>query len=618
MAGLGVWKLAAQEPTQKTPVPDKKALTEAEDLIRETYKKEFAKAKETPQAAKDLAQELLKQAKDTKDEPALRFATLTLARDLAAGAGDHATALDAIEALAQYFSVNVAGMKAAVFVAAAKSVTDKDAALALVESILEMVPEALAADDYAAAEKLIGAANKAAVHAESLALTSRIKKADEEVKAVQKQFEQVKPFLQKLKDNAEDAEANGEAGKYYGLYKGNWDKGLPLLAKGKDETLKALAVRDLAKPKASKKQLELGDAWWDLAEKDKPPAQYRLQERAAFWYEKALPDLSGLGRVRVQKRLDVVEARGQASATVAGPIGNVPVGEIRKFVGHTAGSQRAVFSRDGRRILSSGADNTLRLWDTNTGKALRVFTGHTSTIIGVSLSPDGKTALSGGYDSTIRLWDVESGKQLHQLPGHAGGVWCVTFAPDGRTFATAGSDAILELWDTRTAKEIRQFKGHNGGSPAIVFSADGKKLVSASHDKTVRLWDVSNGKELRRFDGHTDILHGVDITRDGRWIISSGGDTIPRLWDAQTGKEVRKFVGHTGFVYSVMFSPDGRRAISSARDSTVRLWNVSTGKELHKFSAPSNNMGHAVFAPHGRYALTTHDDGSVRLWGLPR
>jgi hypothetical protein len=622
-AGLGGVKFAAQEPTAKSPVPGKEALAEAEAEIRSVFKTELAKVKDDPKAGKELANELLKQARKTTDSLALRFAGLALARDLAARAGDHATALDAIDELAASFQVNTSGMKAKVFVLAARETTDKDVAVDLIEAMLEMLPEALAADDYQAAAQLLGAAQTAMAHAKSLPLAARIEKAEQEVHAVQKQFEQVKPFVEKLKDNAADAEANGEVGKYYSLYKGNWERGLPLLARGKDDTLKALAVKDLAKPRASKKQAELGDGWWDLAQKEKPPAQTHLQERAAYWYELALPDLTGLARVRIQKRLDGLEARDQPSAA-AGPIGNVPVGEIRRFVGHTGGSQRAVFSRDGRRILSSGADNTLRLWDTNTGKELRVFTGHTSTVIGVSLSGDGKTAVSGGYDETIRLWDVNSGKQLHQVRGHDKGVWCVTFAPDGRTFASSGSDNVLKLWDTRTAKEIRQFKGHTGGSPAIVFSADGKKLVSASHDRTARLWDVATGKELRKFVGHTDILHGVDITRDGRWIITSGGvdikspDTFPRLWDALSGKEVRKFAGHTGFVYSVIFSPDGRRAISSGRDSTVRLWDVKSGKELHKFSAPSNNMGHAVFAPHGRYALSTHDDGALRLWGLPR
>src|SRR5262249_24018554 len=148
----------------------------AEQLIRGLYKAEFEKIKANPAAGKELAETLLKEAKETKEE-ALRFASLTFARDLAAAAGDNAAALAAIEELAQGFDVNVAGMKARVFREAAKGVKDKEAATTLVEAILEMLPQALDADDYDSAEKLVDAATAAAVQAKSLTLTSRVKKA---------------------------------------------------------------------------------------------------------------------------------------------------------------------------------------------------------------------------------------------------------------------------------------------------------------------------------------------------------------------------------------------------------------------------------------------------------
>src|SRR5262249_26298294 len=156
-----------------------------------------------------------------------------------------------------------------------------------------------------------------------------------EVAAVQKEFEAVKPHITKLAKEPDDAEANTEVGRYYALIKGNWKKGLPLLVKGKDEALQALAKKDLANPKASKTQVTLGDAWWDLADKAKVPAKERLQERAAFWYEQALPDLTGLNKVRLEKRLEQVTVRSSPESGIPPPPADVKVGEIRKFTGHT-------------------------------------------------------------------------------------------------------------------------------------------------------------------------------------------------------------------------------------------------------------------------------------------
>ena len=36
----------------------------------------------------------------------------------------------------------------------------------------------------------------------------------------------------------------------------------------------------------------------------------------------------------------------------------------------------------------------------------------------MAFSPDGKRALSGSDDETMRLWDVDSGKELRSFKGH--------------------------------------------------------------------------------------------------------------------------------------------------------------------------------------------------------
>ena len=61
-------------------------------------------------------------------------------------------------------------------------------------------------------------------------------------------------------------------------------------------------------------------------------------------------------------------------------------------------------SSDGRRLLTAAKDQTLRLWDVETGKELHCFFGHTSHVNAAAFSPDGRFALSGSDDRTMRLW----------------------------------------------------------------------------------------------------------------------------------------------------------------------------------------------------------------------
>ena len=60
-------------------------------------------------------------------------------------------------------------------------------------------------------------------------------------------------------------------------------------------------------------------------------------------------------------------------------------------------------SADGKRVLTSSADKTLRLWDADNGKCLRVFEGHTRAVWSVAFFPDGKRIASASADG-VRIW----------------------------------------------------------------------------------------------------------------------------------------------------------------------------------------------------------------------
>jgi hypothetical protein len=194
-------------------------------------------------------------------------------------------------------------MKVEALTVVANVTTTPADAKALVETTLQVVEEAVADDNFEAADKLLKVASTTATKAKSIPLVSTVQARAKEVEALQKEFETVKPAIDRLAKNPKDADASGMVGRYLGLMKGDWEKGLPMLAMGSDAKLKAPAGKDLAEPKDAAAQVEVGDAWWDLAEAEKGRPKYNLQQRALHWYRLALPNLAGLSKTRVEKRI---------------------------------------------------------------------------------------------------------------------------------------------------------------------------------------------------------------------------------------------------------------------------------------------------------------------------
>ncbi|KAG8809914.1 hypothetical protein FRC18_004338 [Serendipita sp. 400] len=281
--------------------------------------------------------------------------------------------------------------------------------------------------------------------------------------------------------------------------------------------------------------------------------------------------------------------------------------------GHTDIVWSVSFSPDGRRIVSGSLDKTIRLWDTETGQQLgEPLRGHTDSIYSVSLSPDGRRIVSGSLDKTIRLWDAETGQPSGEpLRGHTDSVHSVSFSPDGRRIVSGSLDKTIRLWDAETGQRLGEpLRGHIDSIYSISFSPDDRRIVSGSDDKTIRLWDAETGQQLGEpLRGHTESVLSVSFSPDGRRI------TI-RLWDAETGQPLGEPLrGHTRSVYSVIFSSDGRRIVSGSDDKTIRLWDADTGQPLGEpLRGHTETVCSISFSPNGRYIVSGSFDKTIRLW----
>jgi WD40 repeat protein len=273
----------------------------------------------------------------------------------------------------------------------------------------------------------------------------------------------------------------------------------------------------------------------------------------------------------------------------------------------------AVYSPDGKRILSWSDDKTVRLWDAAKGAAIGTPLRHRGQVIGAVYSPDGKRILSWSDDKTVRLWDAAKGAAICEPLRHRGPVIGAVYSPDGKRILSA-SEETLRLWDAATGAAIGKPLRHEGAVNHAVYSPDGKRILSWSDDQTLRLWDAATGTAISKSLRHEGEVNGAAYSLDGARILSWSVDKTLRLWDAATGAAIGKPLRHDAKVNGAVYSLDGTRILSWSDDNTLRLWDAATGAAIGEPLRHERKVNHAVYSPDGKRILSWSYDKTLRLW----
>ncbi len=271
----------------------------------------------------------------------------------------------------------------------------------------------------------------------------------------------------------------------------------------------------------------------------------------------------------------------------------------------SSGINGVAYSPDGKLVVAAAGDQTARILDALTGSSIRVISGHRDIVERAVFSPDGKTLLTlgGGSARTVRLWELETGRQIFSVPAGVG-LTSLFFLPDGQTFY-----ADDNLYNTSDGTPF-QNSGIGGGTLAL--SPDGKTFVSGSRT-TAELRSANTGQLIRSLSGHSDIVRSAAFSGDGKWLVTGSSDNTARVWEVASGKQVLLLSGNSAQVDSVAFSPDGTRVLTGS--NTARLWNI-TGDNRQLIISALSEITVSALAPDGKSIVVGDESGNAGLWDL--
>jgi WD40 repeat protein len=332
-------------------------------------------------------------------------------------------------------------------------------------------------------------------------------------------------------------------------------------------------------------------------------------------------------------------------------------------------------------ITPSEADAVI--WSTITGSRIQTLRGHEGVVGSAIFSPDGRFAVTTGSDNSARVWDVATGKELKKLT-HGAMINGAVFNRNGTLLVTLGDDSRASLWTVGAYEDSRcELRVENSnfilasyshdqhylatvthrnrtwqaqvwniaadGCPQIEvevlkqldnikwasFSESGAALGVVTEEGNVLVLSVPDWKEVSRFEPLTayprdsaDSTEGTNSTEglppppvawstDGRYFATAGGDNTVYISEIKPNPPRVPMRGHKGRVTSISFAPRDAALLTTSQDGTARLWALGPDKrpvESLVLTGHTEAVGSGAFSPGGNRVVTAGDDGNARVW----
>jgi len=288
--------------------------------------------------------------------------------------------------------------------------------------------------------------------------------------------------------------------------------------------------------------------------------------------------------------------------------------KIAGLSGHTDRVSSLTFSPDGTSLVSGSYDNTIKLWDMQTGGVVKTFQGHSGGICSVSISPNFTTIASGSDDKTIRLWDIQTG-ECYRMIQQESSVHSVHFFPlDPQHFISISGHKVWE-WNIDGHKNAPQCDGSYAA-----FSFDGTKFVLCNWG-IVQVQSSDFRTVVAEFHMENTVTHHCCFSPDGRLVAISTGHTA-YVWDITNSEPclIETLIGHTNSITSLVFSSP-TSLISTSRDRSVKFWQIGTSSRSPNVIDPKSILHTSpiksiTLQAKDRIAISSDSDGAVRIWNL--
>ena len=263
-------------------------------------------------------------------------------------------------------------------------------------------------------------------------------------------------------------------------------------------------------------------------------------------------------------------------------------GLVSRLHGNAERILSIAFSADSKLMVAGGGTparlGEIQFWDPSPGKLLRSVDVSTDTVFGASLSPDSAKVAVGCTDNTVREFETSTGRELFKIGSHENWVLGTVFGIDSKRLVSVGRDRAAKLIDAGAGQFLENVNLIHGELAAVARNPVKDEIVIGGEERIPYLYSMDRphnlkvGEDaslLRKLESQEGAIFALDWSPDGKSVAVGGAAPSVNIYNAETGTRVAACSGHSAGIYTVAFSPDNAHLATGGFDGQVRLYRTS-------------------------------------------
>jgi WD40 repeat protein len=230
----------------------------------------------------------------------------------------------------------------------------------------------------------------------------------------------------------------------------------------------------------------------------------------------------------------------------------------------------------------------IQFWNPREGTPLRTAEATRDTVFGASLSPDASKVAVGCADNTVRAFETATGRELYKISAHENWVLATTFGVDSKRLVSVGRDRAAKLIDASAGQFLENVNQLHGELAAVARDPKADEIVIGGEDRIPYIYRMDRPRNMkvgedatlvRRLAAQDGAIFALDWSLDGTRVAVAGAGPSVNVYDTGTGSPVASCKGHAAGIYAVAFSPDSRHLATGGFDGQVRVGDRSAARD---------------------------------------